>query len=127
MKYFLLVFLSSISFFISLGCDSKMNNTDIRKKYYFTGFSGYSIPLKLTGKIKKEDITIGQSYYIGTYDDEDRLIKVEKFFKDKLFFIHQYIYYSNGIIKESRVINANGEESVSLFNEKGEKIKDVNQ
>ncbi len=110
-----LFFMVLLSFCFSCSVNSEINKTMLEKELYYAGFSGYSIPLKLVEEISKEDaLTRSGAYYIGYYQ-EDKLMRVEKFFNGDLFFQHNYIYYEDGSIKESRIINRDGEEKINTF------------
>jgi len=91
--------------------------------YYYGGFTGYSQPLEPVEKLTKEKALSQKSYCIGYYDTTGRLIRFEKYLNKKLFFSFDYIYYSNGKIKESKGLNADGKRSVLRFNPKGKLIK----
>ena len=94
--------------------NSEMNKEMSDKKIYYANFSGYSIPLKLVEEISEEDALSKPAYYIG-YFQNNRLVRVEKFFNGDLFFQHDYVYQEDGSIKESKVINPDGEEKINTF------------
>lgn len=109
----------------AIGCHAEMSDSKyLSVKTYFASFSGYSIPLNLVDKISEDEAASRGSYYVATYDEKGVLIIVEKYFQGSLFFRHEYSYRDNGVLKESRVVNADGKEKVNLFDEKGKIIKE---
>lgn len=109
----------------AIGCHAEMSDSKnyMSGEVYFSSFSGYSIPLKLVDKITRDEAIARDSYYVAIYDDEGKLLSVEKYFQGKLFFKHEYSYRDNGVLQESRVVNAEGQETTNFFDEKGKMIK----
>ena len=112
--------------FSTLACKAEMNNIVAdkeEKSHFYANFSDYKIPLKLVEPLVKKDALARETYYVGLYDSKDKLYRVEKYFKGKLFFKHDYLYHENGRIKESRTVNRDGVEKINWFDEKGNPIK----
>ncbi|MDA0662434.1 MAG: DUF6156 family protein [Proteobacteria bacterium] len=86
---------------------------------HYGSFAGYWIPLHLVEPIDREIALSRQTYYIGFYDKAGKLCRVEKYFDGALFFRHDYAYYENGVIRESRIRNADGVEAVNRLDERG--------
>ena len=110
----------------TLACKAEMNNIAVDKEgksHFYANFSEYKIPLKLVEPLVEKDALSRETYYIGFYDSKDKLYRVEKYFKGKLFFKHDYLYHENGRIKESRTVNRDGVEKINWFDEKGRAIK----
>ncbi|WP_445357760.1 DUF6156 family protein [Microbulbifer sp. ANSA002] len=109
----------------AIGCQAEMSDSEnkMSDKVYFSSFSGYSIPLNLIGEITKDEAASLDSYYVAYFDDKGVLLSVEKYFRGSLFFKHDYFYHKNGSLKESRVVNADGKETVSFFDGEGKAIK----
>jgi hypothetical protein len=112
------------SFLFAIGGQAEMSDSknDVNGKAYFASFSGYSIPLKLVDEITEDEAASRDSYYVATYE-KGVLLGVEKYFQGNLFFKHEYFHRDNGVLKESRVINADGEKTINLFDEKGKMTK----
>tara|TARA_R110001606_G_scaffold205532_1_gene353276 strand:- start:91 stop:456 length:366 start_codon:yes stop_codon:yes gene_type:complete len=89
------------------------------RQIHYGSFAGYSIPLHLVEPIDRETALSRQTYYIGFYDKAGKLCRVEKYFDGALFFRHAYAYYENGVIRESRIRNADGVEAVNRFDDRG--------
>ena len=109
---------------IVTGCHAEMSHSknNVSGKAYFATFSGYSIPLKLVDEITESDALSRDAYYVATYEN-GVLLGVEKYFRGRLFFKHEYFNHENGALKESRTVNEDGEKNVLLFDERGKMIK----
>lgn len=108
---------------LTVGCGMDIkNDTKSTETKYFATFSGYNIPLKLTEEIPKELALKRDAYYVGFYDEDQRLTCVEKYLDGALFFRHSYFYREDGSLRESKTVNSEGIETVSYFDENGRKI-----
>ena len=106
-----------------LGAEPQMAiPVDCTVKYYRT-FSGYSLPLKLIEPFTKEEaLCSGSAYYIGHFDQNNMLIKIEKMHKGKLLFTHVYGYYPNGSIKRLENTPAEGKTVIKEYDERGKSL-----
>lgn len=69
--------------------------------YYFAGFRGGALgPFQPTDEIPKEEALTRDIYVIGTYDEEGRLITIEKRFGGEQIFRVEYGYDASGKIYE---------------------------
>jgi len=94
----------------------KINSNDTKgRPAYFESFSGYGIPLKLVGEITQKEAFLKKSYYIGYFDKNNRLLRVEKYLDGDLFFCHVYEYFASGSIKTNTVKNNEGVTTVNSF------------
>jgi Family of unknown function (DUF6156) len=79
---------------------------------YFSGWDGYRLPIRLTGRITKEEAEAiaarGSAYLIGHFDDEGRLIRDVKMLNGAVFFEHRYDYYPSGKLRRVSVTNPKG-------------------
>lgn len=112
--------------FLINGCYAEMDKNFINREkiVFYESFAGFNIPLKPIGEISKEEALSRNSYCIGYYNDKGNLYRFEKYLDGNLFFRHDYQYYDNGSIKESKTINAAGEVVTHIFDKSGKgKIK----
>lgn len=124
-KYFFFKCAFIASFLFAVGCQAEMSDSknDLNGKIYYASFAGYSLPLKLVEEITEDEaFSRDASYCVGTYE-KGVLIRVEKYFGGSLFFKHEYFYYDNGTLKESRTVNDDGMERSVFYDEKGKIIK----
>lgn len=89
------------------------NSDEIVVKYYET-FSGYNHPILLKSEIKNEETIHKKAYYIG-YFKNNKLIKVEKFLDNNLFFTYEY-FYKNDQLVEAILINKEGKTTIKFGN-----------
>jgi hypothetical protein len=79
---------------------------------YFAGWDGYTLPIRLTKLITKEEAEAiaaqGYAYMIGYFDDEGRLVRDVKMLKGEVFFQHLYMYYPSGKLRRVTVTNPDG-------------------
>ncbi len=88
-------------------------------KVFYESFSGYSIPLNLINIIPEEEIHAKKSYYIGSYNELDQLLLVEKIDSSVVSFRHTYFYYTNGELRKRIVLNSDGNEFSHSYDENG--------
>jgi hypothetical protein len=70
---------------------------------YFSGWDGYGLPIRLTGRITKDEADAiaarGNAYLIGYFDGDNRLVRDVKMLRGEVFFEHVYDYYPSGRIR----------------------------
>ena len=92
-------------FLFITGC-KKPNDDSVSVKYY-SSFVGYNHPVQLIDELSETKIKEKKSYYVGTYNNSDRLIKVEKRLDGKILFIYNYSYNDNGKLLYVKIFKAN--------------------
>ncbi len=79
---------------------------------YFTGWDGYTLPIRLAGRITKAEAEAtaaqGYPYMIGYFDDENRLVRDVKMLNGEVFFEHLYAHYPSGKLCRVTVTNGDG-------------------
>lgn len=92
--------------------------------YYYGTWSGYSMPVKPSHLISKEDaIGSNSSYYIAYYDEKDRLKRFEKYLKNELRDTVIYYYRESGSVERSEFIDKDGAIKENRYDEKGKLMK----
>ena len=80
---------------------------------YFGSWDGYGLPLRLVGRISKEEAEArairGSAYLVGYFDADNRLVRDVKMLRGQVFFEHHYSYYPSGRLRHMTVTNARGE------------------
>lgn len=105
------------------GCSMNAENEEkFENVKYFSTFSGYNIPLRLSGEVSKEVALKKEAYYIGFYDEAHRLFRVEKYLRGELFFRQNYFYREDGSLEECHGVNHEGVEVTNRFDETGQQI-----
>jgi hypothetical protein len=98
---------------------------------YFSGWDGYTLPIRLTDRITKEEAEAiaarGNAYLIGYFDDENRLIRDVKMYRGAVCFEHvytcypsgkhAYTYYPSGKLRQVKATNPKGVETVREYRE----------
>jgi len=79
---------------------------------YYRRFAGYHLPLRLIEKITKEEAealtSAGQSFYVGHYGPNGRLLKAVKMLRGEMDFEHAYIYSPKGRLMSVVIARADG-------------------
>ena len=90
---------------------------------YFSGWDGYNLPIRLTGRITKEEADAiaaqGYAYMIGHYDEANRLVRDVKMLDGKVFFEHVYEYDPSGRLMRVKATNPDGVETVREYGRGG--------
>jgi hypothetical protein len=83
---------------------------------YFSGWDGYGLPIRLTGRITKDEADAiaagGNAYY---FDGDNRLVRNVKMLHGEVFFEHVYEYYPNGRLRRVKATNPKGAETVREY------------
>ena len=86
---------------------------------YFSGWDGYGLPIRLTGRITKEEADAiaarGNAYMIGYFDADNRLVRNVKMLRGEVFFEHVYEYYPSGRLRRIKATNPDGIETVREY------------
>ncbi len=85
---------------------------------FFTTYSGVKLPLKLVGPIQEAEVEHRNTYIRAEFDDQDRMIGVEKLVYGEVELTHRYDYDSDGALKTAR-ITMDGETTVMNFGAAG--------
>ena len=91
--------------------------TDICR--YFVTYTGIKLPLKLTNELTDADLENRNTFFCGYFDQQDRLLRLEKIVYGELEMQHLYTYHDNGLLKQAEIINSDEEVTTLNFNESG--------
>lgn len=70
---------------------------------YFVTYSGVKLPLKLVDPLQAAGLSNRNTYFRAEYDDQERLIAVEKIVYGEVEMAHRYDYHPNGALKAAHV------------------------
>ena len=70
---------------------------------YFVTYSGVKLPLRLVTPIQKAEIENRNTYIRAEFDDQDRLIGVEKLVYGEVELMHRYEYDLEGKLKAAHI------------------------
>lgn len=87
---------------------------------FYTSYTGVSLPLNLTNQLDKTDLDNRITYYIGYYDDMDKLIKLEKVVYGEIEFSHLYEYSENNAIAKAVLTDEDDEKRTLVFDQNGQ-------
>lgn len=90
---------------------------------YFVSYSGVNLPLKLVNELQDQDRANRNTFFLGFYDDQDRLIRCEKQVYGEQEMLHCYEYHDNGALKHAEITDADGEITVLHFDLQGNPIR----
>lgn len=81
---------------------------------YFVTYSGVKLPLRLVNPLEEAELENRNTYLRAQFDDQDRLIAVEKLVYGEVELTHRYEYGPQGALKSAHV-TMDGETTVLGF------------
>jgi len=70
--------------------------------YYFENFTGHSLPWRPVREISRDEALSRDVYVVGVYNDDGRLVVIERYWGGSLFFRNEYGYDAEGELSEER-------------------------
>lgn len=70
---------------------------------FFLSYTGVKLPLKLVGELDEADTRNRNTYIRASYDDNERLIKIEKMVYGEVELLHEYSYSPSGTLNRAEV------------------------
>jgi YD repeat-containing protein len=89
---------------------------------YFLTYTGVKLPLKLMTELEPAQLENRNTYFRGYFDDEGRLVGLQKLVYGEVEMEHRYAYHANGALKSVEIVDADGELNGMTFDENGEPI-----
>ena len=93
--------------------------TQLNPCRYFVSYSGVTLPLKLVNELQEQDRANRNTFFLGFYDDQGRLIRCEKQVYGETELLHRYEYHDGGALKQAEITDADGELTVLTFDLQG--------
>lgn len=81
---------------------------------YFVTYSGVKLPLRLVNPLQEADLKNRNTYIRAQFDDQERLIAVEKLVYGEVELVHRYEYDQQGALKTAH-ITMDGETTAISF------------
>ncbi|WP_213742488.1 DUF6156 family protein [Bradyrhizobium sp. dw_411] len=95
---------------------------------YYTSWGGYRHPIGLQNRIYKEDADAlaaqGAVWLAAHYSDDNKLMRVVKYFRGEVFFEYVYAYHPNGRLK-SATVTRGGRVTVLEYDPRGRRISEA--
>lgn len=88
----------------------------------FVSYSGVKLPLKLINELQSDERDNRNTYFLGIYDADERLIRCEKRVYGEIELLHHYQYHANCVLQQAEITDADGEVSVLQFDSNGQAI-----
>jgi hypothetical protein len=89
---------------------------------YFLTYTGVKLPLKLMTELEPAQLENRNTYFRGYFDDQERLVGLQKLVYGEVEMEHRYAYHANGALKSVEIVDADGELNGMAFDENGEPI-----
>ncbi|MDO9105132.1 MAG: DUF6156 family protein [Methylovulum sp.] len=86
---------------------------------YFISYSGVKLPLKLVDPLTATQLNNRNTYFQGYFDVQERLLLCQKVVYGEIELEHRYTYYSNNVLRQAEITDADGELTVLQFDEEG--------
>lgn len=81
---------------------------------YFVTYSGVKLPLRLVSPLQEADLENRNTYIRAQFDDQERLIAVEKLVYGEVELVHRYEYDHQSALKTAH-ITMDGETTAIIF------------
>lgn len=98
-------------------------STEATQNRYFVSYSGVTLPLKLVNELQDDDRNNRNTYFLGVYDRQERLIRCEQLVYGEQELLHCYQYHDNGALKQAEITDSDGEITVLHFDQQGKPLK----
>ena len=92
---------------------------------YFVSYSGVQLPLKLVNELHADECTNRNTFFLGFFDMEQRLLRCEKRVYGEIELLHQYTYHENGSLQLAEITDADGEVTVLQFDNQGLSLNSI--
>lgn len=79
---------------------------------YFTSYSGAGLPLRLVGELAADDMRNRNTYYVGTFDSAERLVRCEKIVYGETEVCHEYDYHADGRLARATIADGSDDPSI---------------
>ena len=86
---------------------------------YFTSYTGVQLPLKLVNELDAEGVDKRITYFIGYYDEDERLKIIEKFVYGEIEFSHHYEYNEDDELVKAILIEDDELPRTLVFDKQG--------
>lgn len=87
---------------------------------YFLTYTGVKLPLKLMTELEPTQLENRNTYFRGYFDEQDRLVGLQKLVYGEVEMEHRYTYHPSGALSSVEIIDADGELNGMTFDENGE-------
>lgn len=75
----------------------------------YLSYSGVKLPLKLVEPLSKDQLQNRNTYFLGYYDKDNRLMGIRKMVYAEIEFEHRYCYDSEGRLSHVTITNNEGD------------------
>ena len=82
---------------------------------YFVTYSGVKLPLRLLNELEPAQLENRNTYFCGHFDEQGRLIHLQKMVYGEIELEHRYFYNDKGSITRAEIIDAEGELTAMSF------------
>jgi YD repeat-containing protein len=89
---------------------------------YFLTYSGVKLPFNLLNPLEPEQIENRNTYFQGYFDEQNRLLGLQKMVYGEQEMEHRYTYHANGALQAAEIIDIDGEVTVLNFDESGQPL-----
>jgi len=86
---------------------------------YFLTYTGVKLPLTLLNELTPGQLENRITFFQGSYDAEDRLVRLRKRVYGEIEMEHRYEYDPGGVLRRAEIIDVDGEVTVMAFDGEG--------
>lgn len=84
---------------------------------YFVTYSGVKLPLKLVSPLAETELQNRNTFFLGYFDAQDRLLLCQKRVYGEVELQHRYSYDDSGQLRQAAITDADGELTLLDFGE----------
>jgi hypothetical protein len=86
---------------------------------YFTSYTGVKLPFKLVNPLDAAEVENRNTYFLGYFDEAQRLTGFDKVVYGELELAHRYQYHADGALRQAEITDIDGDVSVLNYAEDG--------
>lgn len=90
---------------------------------HFLTYSGVKLPFRLQSPLTTEQIGNRNTYFRGYFDDNERLLGLQKIVYGECELEHRYQYDAHGVLRHAEITDVDGEVTVLEFHASGQPIQ----
>lgn len=86
---------------------------------YFLTYTGVKLPLTLLNELEADQLGNRITFFRGHYDEQNRLVRVQKMVYGEVEMEHRYLYDEVGTLRRAEITDIDGEVTVLAFDGEG--------
>lgn len=89
---------------------------------FFVTYSGVKLPFNLVSELQPHEVENRNTYFLGYYDEQERLTGFDKLAYGEVELQHRYTYRDNGKLSVAEITDIDGEVTMLIFDAEGSPV-----